>query len=138
MFEFGAPDDAVRLVVQADLHAGRDELVVSLEAASINPSDLHLIGGFYGVRPALPAPLGVEGVGRVIEAGLGVEPDMVGRRIVILPGNDRGSWAEEVVVAVRDVLLVSDEADALQLAMAGGNPTVALLLLRAETLTPGD
>jgi NADPH:quinone reductase-like Zn-dependent oxidoreductase len=39
-----------------------------MEAAPINPADFLLAAGWYGVQPALPAPLGAEGVGRVVAA----------------------------------------------------------------------
>jgi trans-2-enoyl-CoA reductase len=65
---FGEPAVVVALVSQPALVAGRDEVVVALEAATVHPSDIHLIRGFY-VRPQLPAPLGVEGVGKVVEWG---------------------------------------------------------------------
>jgi len=45
---FGEPADVVTLVTQPALVAGRDEVLVALEAATIHPSDIHLIRGFYG------------------------------------------------------------------------------------------
>lgn len=136
---FGDPADVVVLVAQPELHPGRDEVLVAVEAATINPSDLHLIRGYYGVRPELPAPLGVEGVGEVIEAGPGAEQELIGRRVVVLPSHGHGTWADHTVVATRNVVAVSDDVDSLQLAMVGVNPITALLLLRLhETLSKGD
>ncbi len=49
------------------------------------------------------------------------------------------SWADEVVVPVRNIVLMSDEADPLQLSMIGINPATAYLLLnRYVSLMPGD
>jgi NADPH:quinone reductase-like Zn-dependent oxidoreductase len=136
---FGDPAKVVALVPEPDLHAGYDELLVALEAAPVHPSDLHLIRGFYGVRPGLPAPLGAEGVGRVVEVGPGADQDLVGRRVVILPTYEQGTWADHAVVAADNVVAVGDDADALQLAMIGVNPLTALLLLRLhEHLSQGD
>ena len=127
------------LVAEPDPHAGDDELLVALEAAPVHPSDLHLIRGFYGVHPKLPAPLGAEGVGRVVEVGTGADQDLAGRRVVILPTYEHGTWADQVLVASHNVVAVSDHADALQLAMVGINPLTALLLLRLhEHLSEGD
>ena len=70
---FGEPAEVVTLVSQPALVAGRDEVVVALEAATVHPSDIHLIRGFYGVKPELPAPLGAEGVGKVVEVGPGAD-----------------------------------------------------------------
>jgi len=136
---FGDPARVVALASEPEPHAGRGQVLVALEAAPVHPSDLHLIRGFYGVRPELPAALGAEGVGRVVEVGPGADEDLAGRRVVILPTYELGTWAEQAVVAGRDVVAVSDDADALQMAMIGVNPLTALLLLRLhERLSHGD
>ena len=136
---FGDPATVVALVAEPELHAGRDELLVALEAAPVHPSDLHLIRGFYGLHPELPAPLGAEGVGRVVEVGPGADQGVAGRRAVILPTYEHGTWAEHAAVAEPNVVPVSDNADALQLAMIGVNALTALLLLRPhEHLSHGD
>ena len=67
-------------------------MVVALEAATVHPSDIHLIRGFYGVQPQLPAPLGVEGVGKVVEVGPGADEALLGRRVAILPTYEQGTW----------------------------------------------
>jgi NADPH:quinone reductase-like Zn-dependent oxidoreductase len=136
---FGDPAKVVALVPELELHAGPHELVVALEAAPVHPSDLHLIRGFYGVHPVLPARLGAEGVGRVVEVGPGADHGLAGQRVVILPTYEQGTWADHAVVAADNVMAVTDEADALQLAMIGVNPLTALLLLRLHGhLSPGD
>jgi NADPH:quinone reductase-like Zn-dependent oxidoreductase len=136
---FGDPAEVVALVPQPELRPGRGQVLVALEAAPLHPSDLHLIRGFYGMRPDLPAPLGAEGLGRVVELGPGAEEALAGRRVVILPTYEQGTWADHAVVATRNVVAVSDDGDPLQLAMIGVNPLTALLLLRLhEALANGD
>jgi NADPH:quinone reductase-like Zn-dependent oxidoreductase len=136
---FGDPAEVVTLVPQPALVAGRDEVVVALEAATVHPSDIHLIRGFYGVKPELPAPLGAEGVGKVVEVGPGADQALLGRRVAILPTYEQGTWAGHALVAARDVVAVSDEGDPQQLAMIGVNPITALLLLRLfGPLSEGD
>ena len=49
--------------------------------------------------------------------------------VLILPTYEQGTWADEVVVPVRNIVLMSDEADPLQLSMIGINPATAYLLL---------
>ena len=44
---FGEPAEVVTLVSQPPLVVGRDEVVVALEAATVHPSDIHLIRGFW-------------------------------------------------------------------------------------------
>jgi NADPH:quinone reductase-like Zn-dependent oxidoreductase len=91
----------------------------------VHHSDLHLIRGFYGVHPELPAPLAAEGVGRVVEVA-GANQDVAGQRGVILPTYEHGTWADQAVVADHNVVAVSDHADALQLAMIGISPLTAV------------
>jgi NADPH:quinone reductase-like Zn-dependent oxidoreductase len=129
----------VTLVSQPAFVAGRDEVVVALEAATVHPSDIHLIRGFYGVRPQLPAPLGAEGVGRVVEVGPGADRALLGHRVAILPTYEQGTWADHALVGTRNIVAVSDEGDPQQLAMIGVNPITALLLLRLfGPLSEGD
>ncbi|MEA2381426.1 MAG: hypothetical protein QOH72_1397, partial [Solirubrobacteraceae bacterium] len=136
---FGEPAEVVMLVSQPALVAGRDEVVVALEAATVHPSDIHLIRGFYGVKPQLPGPLGAEGVGKVVEVGPGADQALLGRRVAILPTYEQGTWADHALVAARDLVPVSDEGDPQQLAMIGVNPITALLLLRLfGPLADGD
>jgi NADPH:quinone reductase-like Zn-dependent oxidoreductase len=110
-----------------------------MEAAPINPSDFLLVRGIYGVRPVLPFPLGAEGVGQVTRTGSKVDVALRGKRVLILPTLEQGTWADQVVVPVRNLVPMSDEADSLQLAMIGINPVTAYLLLnRFVSLMPGD
>jgi NADPH:quinone reductase-like Zn-dependent oxidoreductase len=128
----------VTLVWKPALVAGRDQVVVALEAATVHPSDIHLIRGFYGVKPQLPAPLGAEGVGKVVEVGPGADQALLGRRVAILPTHDQGTWADHALVATRNIVAVGDDGDP-QLAMIGVNPITALLLLRLfGPLSEGD
>ena len=136
---FGEPAEVVTLVSQPALVAGRDEVVVALEAAPVHPSDIRLIRGSYGVRPRLPAPLGAEGVGKVVEVGPGADQALLGHRVAILPTYEQGTWADQALVATRNIVAVSDEGDPQQLAMIGVNPITALLLLRLfGPLSEGD
>ena len=62
---FGDPREVARLVELPDpATPGPDEALVEVEYAPINPSDLLLIRGLYGVRPSLPATVGSEEIGR--------------------------------------------------------------------------
>jgi len=63
----------------------------------------------------------------------------VGKRVVIVPNYEQGTWSDQVVVPVRNTVPVADDADPLQLAMIGINPATAYLLLhRYVSLMPGD
>src|SRR6476619_458651 len=93
----------------------------------------------YGVRPAFPFSAGAEGVGRVTQTGSKVDLSLRGKRVLILPTLEQGTWADQVVVPVRNVVPMSDEAYPLHLAMIGINPATSYLLLnRYVSLMPGD
>src|SRR6266446_3287084 len=95
--------------------------------------------GLIGVRPAFPFSVGAEGVGRVTQTGSKVDVALQGKRVLILPTLEQGTWADQVVVPVRNLVPMSDEADPLQLSMIGINPVTAYLLLnRYVSLMPGD
>src|SRR5260370_6108253 len=135
----GEPSEVIELNTVAEPVLGQEDALVSMEAAPINPSDFLLVRGIYGVRPALPFSVGAEGVGRVTRTGSKVDGALQGKRVLILPTLEQGTWADQVVVPVRNLVPMSDEADPLQLAMIGINPVTAYLLLnRYVSLMPGD
>ena len=135
----GEPSDVVELNAVPEPVLGPEDVLISMEAAPLNPSDFLFVRGNYGVRPAFPASVGAEGVGRVAKIGLKVDPALRGKRVLILPTYEQGTWADEVVVPLRNLVPMSDEADPLQLSMIGINPATAYLLLnRYVSLMPGD
>jgi NADPH:quinone reductase-like Zn-dependent oxidoreductase len=135
----GDPAETVRLESTVDLPPGPQDVLVAMEAAPINPADFLLAAGWYGVRPPVPAAMGSEGVGRVVAAGSEAGEALVGRRVLVLPTYEQGTWADRVVVPIRNTVAVSETADPQQLAMLPVNPATAHLLLhRYRELHPGD
>src|ERR1700758_222381 len=135
----GEPSDVIEINTVSEPALGQEDVLVSMEAAPLNPSDFLFVRGTYGVRAAFPSSVGAEGVGRVAGIGSKVDPALRGKRVLILPTYEQGTWADEVVVPVRNLVPMSDEADPLQLSMIGINPATAYLLLnRYVSLMPGD
>jgi NADPH:quinone reductase-like Zn-dependent oxidoreductase len=135
----GEPSDVIELKALPEPVLGQEDVLISMEAAPINPSDFLYVRGTYGVRPAFPSSVGAEGVGRVAKIGSKVDAALQGRRVLILPTYEQGTWADQVVAPVRNLVPMSDEADPLQLSMIGINPATAYLLLnRYVSLMPGD
>ena len=135
----GEPSDVVELKTISEPALGPEEVLVTMEAAPLNPSDFLFVRGIYGVRPSFPSPVGAEGVGRVVKIGSTVDAALQGKRVLILPTYEQGTWADQVVVPARNIVPMSDEADPLQLSMIGINPVTAYLLLnRYVSLMPGD
>src|SRR5882672_4238343 len=135
----GEPSDVIELNTVSEPTLGQEDVLISMDAAPMNPSDFLFVRGIYGIRPAFPSSLGAEGVGRVAKIGSKVDVAVRSKRVLILPTYEQGTWADEVVVPVRNIVPVSDEADPLQLSMIGINPATAYLLLnRYVSLMPGD
>src|SRR6195256_665492 len=135
----GEPSDVIELNTVAESALGQEDVLISMEAAPLNPSDFLFVRGMYDIRPAFPSPVGAEGVGRVTRTGSKVDSALQGKRVLVLPTYEQGTWADQVVVPVRNIVPMSDEADALQLSMIGINPATAYLLLnRYVSLMPGD
>src|SRR5882762_1812037 len=135
----GEPSDVIKLNTVSEPVLGQEDVLVSMEAAPLNPSDFMLVRGMYGIGPAFPFSVGAEGVGRIAKIGSKVDVALQGKRVMILPTYEQGTWADQVVVPVRNIVPMSDEADPLQLSMIGINPATAYLLLnRYVSLMPGD
>jgi NADPH:quinone reductase-like Zn-dependent oxidoreductase len=129
----------IKLNTVAEPALGEEDVLISMEAAPINPSDFLFVRGLYGVRPAFPSSVGAEGVGRVAKIGSKVDVTLQGKRVLIIPTYEQGTWADHVVAPVRNIVPMGDEADPLQLSMIGINPATAYLLLnRYVSLMPGD
>ena len=135
----GEPSDVIQLNTIPEPALGQEDVLISMEAAPLDPSDFLFVRGMYGVRPSFPSSVGAEGVGRVAKIGAKVDAALQGRRVLILPTYEQGTWADQVVAPVRNLVPMSDEADPLQLSMIGINPVTAYLLLnRYVSLMPGD
>jgi NADPH:quinone reductase-like Zn-dependent oxidoreductase len=135
----GSIDENVELVKDPDLTVGPDDVLVEIEAAPINPVDFMLAAGTYGYQAQVPFALGSEGVGRVVEVGAQSNQSLLGRRVLIVPTYQQGTWADQVVVAAENVVAITDEGDPLQLAMVSINLLTAhLALTRFVDLKPGQ
>jgi len=135
----GEPSDVIQLNMVPEPALGQEDVLISMEAAPLNPSDFLFVRGMYGVRPAFPSSVGAEGVGRIAKIGSKVDLALQSKRVLILPTYEQGTWADQVVAPVRNLVPMSNEADPLQLSMIGINPATAYLLLnRYVSLMPGD
>ena len=86
----GEPSDVIELNRVAESALGQEDVLISMEAAPLNPSDFVLVRGMYGIRPAFPSPVGAEGVGRVTQTGSKVDRALQGKRVLILPTYEQG------------------------------------------------
>jgi NADPH:quinone reductase-like Zn-dependent oxidoreductase len=131
------PQDVIR-PVSVDLPPpAAGQALVAVLAAPINPSDVLMLTGEYGMLPPLPAAGGSEGVGRVVSVGADVGGLQPGQMVLLPAGS--GTWATHLVADARRLVPLPDGADPLQLAMLTVNPaTASLLLSEFVTLAPGE
>ena len=134
---FGVPAEVVTCVDAEEPAApGAGEITIEVLAAPINPAELLLIEGRYAVKPPLPAPLGIEGAGRVVAVGPGVEDLAEGDLVMSLA---RTNWVERITLRAADAVKAPADIDVAQLSMLKVNPATAYLMLRRYVdLRKGD
>ena len=116
---------------------GKDQVLVTVEFAPVNPNDLMIPRGIYASRPPLPALMGNEGVGRVMAVGDGVTSVKPGDRVALPLGSK--TWRERLLVEATELFPLPKDADLKQLSMLSVNPpTASLLLTEFVALRPGD
>ena len=135
--EHGKPEEVLRLMESELSGPTTGEVGLRMLAASINPSDLGIIGGTYGTLPPLPAVAGLEGIAEIVEKGKEVSTLGLGERVRIPYGI--GSWQTNMIAPAKDLVKVPRGIPIEQAATAFVNPPTALLLLQEVTnLEPGD
>jgi NADPH2:quinone reductase len=109
---------------------GRGQVLIKIEAAPCNPSDLLFLQGLYGVTKTLPSVPGWEGAGTVVKAGGGLIGRMLlGRRVACAGQADAdGTWAEYFLTEARLCVPLSNHVSFEQGAMLIVNPLTALAL----------
>ena len=90
--KYGKPEEGLRLVEIAEpVDPESDQILIRVEYAPINDSDLLVASGLYAVKPKLPSIIGNEGAGKVSAVGDAVQNVKAGDRVVIPHGVF--SWA---------------------------------------------
>jgi NADPH:quinone reductase-like Zn-dependent oxidoreductase len=133
----GEPADVLRLEQRPVPEPGHGQVRVRVQAAPINPNDLHIMRGRYGLAPTLPAVLGQEAVGVVDALGDGVDGVAVGQRMITI--GVLGTWQEYLVADAARVLPVPDQMSTSTAAQLLTNPLTGLLLVTNELdVQPGE
>lgn len=124
---YGQPSRVIKLADVPDVGAPAAwEVVVDIEAFPIHYADLAMLAGRYGKIPKLPAPIGMEAVGRVSRCGNQVKDIVPGDRVIVI-AND--NWAQQRKVPVAAVHKIPDTIPLEQAALLKVNPATAYLLL---------
>ena len=109
----------------------RGQVLVRIEAAPCNPSDLLLLQGKYGSLKKLPTVPGWEGAGTVVASGGGpLAWWLMGKRVACGQQEDRdGTWAQYVVANAAECIPLKRQLCMEQAASLIVNPLTAMGLL---------
>lgn len=85
--------------------AGPGDVVVEIDASSVNPLDEKLRKGSLKtiLNRKLPLVLGHDLAGTIIAVGEGVDQWQIGDKVICCVGGDRGTFAQRVAVAASDL-----------------------------------
>jgi NADPH:quinone reductase len=120
--KFGDSEDVLQYENVPDPEPQAGEVLIKIEAASLNRADLSLRKGAYRISPdQLPVIPGREFAGTIEKLGAGVNEYKVGQRVLGYPS--LGGYAERAVAKTSEVRPVPDGVTAAQAAAA---PTVFL------------
>jgi NADPH:quinone reductase-like Zn-dependent oxidoreductase len=133
---FGEPSQVLGIRDVDDPEPGPGQVRVRMTTTPVNPSDLLVVRGRYGVLPPLPATPGFEGVGVVDKAGPGILGRWVlGKRVAVI-NSAGGNWAEYAVIPARQARPVPEDIPDEQAATYFVNPATALALVRHVLSVP--
>ena len=134
---YGKPDEAINCIDIPDLDdPDENEVLIDVLACPINPADVLNIEGKYGIKAKLPARLGAECVGKVKKVGDLVKEFKEGD--IVLP-LDRENWVQQKIVDEKNLIMLPNNIDPIQLSMLKVNPATAYLMLKKYVkLQPGD
>ena len=133
----GPAEQVVRSIDVPDVgDPAEGEVLVDIQACSINPADILLIEGNYATRPSPPCGLGIEGAGTVVATGPGVTALAVGDKVMSL---GRTNWTQRIRDQAQAFVRLPAAVDLTQAAMLKVNVATAHLMLRNYvSLAKGD
>src|SRR3954452_7883346 len=142
--EFGGPE-ALHVVDVPEEHAGPGQVRLRVTAATVNPTDTHLISGAYAGRDPVKEPPFVPGMdvaGVLDEIGEGVDrPDLeIGARVmgVVVPSGSHGGYRESLVLPAGSVVRSPADATDVEAATLPMNALTARFSLDLMGLEKGS
>ncbi|MCC5986669.1 MAG: NADP-dependent oxidoreductase [Pararhodobacter sp.] len=135
----GGPE-VLECATRPDPECGAGEVLIAVEATSVNPVDAKIrSGGFPGLPCSFPAGTGRDGAGVVQEVGEGVDPGLVGQLVCYLAQRGVATWSTMLVLPADQVEPVPDglgPVEAASLPLAGVSAWAGLV--EAGALGPGE
>jgi NADPH2:quinone reductase len=132
----GEPGDVLQVRDVPLPEPGPGEVRVRMIASPVNPSDLLVVKGRYGVLPKLPAIPGFEGVGIVDKVGGGlIGWFAAGKRVTVI-NSQGGNWAEYAVIPARQARPVPSDIPDEQVACFFVNPATVIATVRHMLKVP--
>ena len=131
-WEHGEAQEVLKVVQVPALDVsalGSTAVHVRMLAAPINPADINMAEGVYGIKPPLPATAGNEGVGVVQSCGALVNTFKPGDWVIPADAAS-GTWQSEVILDEAALLPVPSDIPVEQAATLTVNPATAYRMLR--------
>ncbi len=127
---FGEPAEVLKIKEVPIPEPDPGQVRVRMIASPINPSDLLVVRGLYGVLPSLPSTPGFEGVGIVEKAGSGLIGMFAkGKRVSVI-NSAGGNWAEYAVIPAKQARPVASDIPDDQVATFFVNPVTVVAMIR--------
>ncbi len=108
---------------------GPGEVLVRVAASPINPSDLAMLEGEYGLGWPYPLIPGLEASGQVVATGAGFLPRLLRDKRVAVAAGQQGLWAEYSTVPANQCVALPDSLPFGAGASSFVNPLTAIALV---------
>ena len=115
-----------------------NQVLIKMLMAPINPADINMIEGTYMIKPPLPAVVGNEGVGEIIDVGSNVKNFKVGDWTLPVDSGS-GTWQTYTVCDEKSLQKIPNDIPAISAATIAVNPCTAYRMMKDFVkLEPGD
>ena len=133
----GNPVEVLELINEVRSQPGPGEIQIQMLFAPVNPSDINMLEGTYGIKAQLPAVAGNEGCGKVAAVGKDVKNFKVGD--LVKPPVTRGTWRQSLTCPASECIRLPESLTPENGAMMYVNPPTAWRMLHDYVdLKPGE
>ena len=130
----GNPAEVLKVEEKPKPQPAAGEILVKVIAAPINPSDISVVQGRYGIQPKVPSGAGFEGVGTIEAVGTDVRLP-VGSRVSF---TSIGSWGEYAIGSQKAAIPLPDTIPDDIAAQLFVNPFTAWAMVEESGVQSGE